>query len=231
MENIISYIQHLEKSIQNAEDGISKIDDFIKNMIGMTGRKTRHFYNNLLNYPDARYLEIGTWAGSSFCSALCGNKAVKALGIDNMEGYGNVIDLLKHNFSLYKGENNASILEEDCFKVNVKNIGKYNMFLYDGEHSYESHYKALTHYYDCLDDVFIFIVDDWNWKDPRKGTFNSIIDLDLEVLWSKEIRLTNDGSSTPNQFIHSTWWNGIGIFLLKKYPKNKLYNGIGERIK
>ena len=29
-------------------------------MDGMTGKKTRHFYNNLLNTEDARYLEIGT---------------------------------------------------------------------------------------------------------------------------------------------------------------------------
>lgn len=32
-------------------------------MDGMSGIKTRHFYNNLLNYYDARYLEIGTWKG------------------------------------------------------------------------------------------------------------------------------------------------------------------------
>lgn len=32
----------------------------------------------------------------------------------------------------------------------------------------------IKHYYHCLDDVFIFIVDDWNWKDVRDGTMNSI---------------------------------------------------------
>lgn len=216
-KDITSYIKHLETSIQNAEDGISKIDDYLKNMDGMTGIKTRHFYNNLLNYSDARYLEIGTWAGSSFCSALCGNKAALALGIDNWgEFYGNAREQLNHNFSLYKGENNADTLEQDCFQVDIASIGKYNMYLYDGNHSYEAQYKALTHYYDCLDDVFIFIVDDWNWEDPRKGTLDSISDLNLEILWSKEIRLTDDNTSTPSPFIYTTWWNGIGIFLLKK---------------
>ena len=36
----------------------------------MTGIKTRHFYNNILNTDDARYLEIGAWKGSSICSAM-----------------------------------------------------------------------------------------------------------------------------------------------------------------
>jgi hypothetical protein len=184
----------------------------------MSGIITRHFYNNLLNYPDARYLEIGTHAGSSFCSALCGNEAIKAIGIDNFseDKYANAKKLLNHNFSLYKGKNNAILLDEDCFKVNVNEIGKYNMYLYDGNHSYTAHYNALTYYYDCLDDIFIFIVDDWNWKEPRDGTLDSIKDLNLEIIWSKEIKLTDDNTSTPSPFIYSTWWNGIGMFLLKK---------------
>jgi hypothetical protein len=36
--------------------------------------------------------------------------------------------------------------------------------MYDGNHSNESHYNALLHYYLCLDDTFVFIVDDWNWE-------------------------------------------------------------------
>jgi hypothetical protein len=46
--------------------------------------------------------------------------------------------------------------------------------MYDGNHTNYSRYKALLHYYNCLDDVFIFIVDDWYWKDVRDITFNSI---------------------------------------------------------
>jgi hypothetical protein len=46
--------------------------------------------------------------------------------------------------------------------------------MYDGNHTNYSCYKALLHYYICLDDVFIFIVDDWYWKDVRDITFNSI---------------------------------------------------------
>ena len=41
---------HIETAFNNAENGISKITKDIINMEGMTGIKTRHFYNNLLNY-------------------------------------------------------------------------------------------------------------------------------------------------------------------------------------
>jgi len=77
-----TYKTLIETAFQNAENNVSKITNDIINMQGMSGIKTRHFYNNLLNTEDARYLEIGTWKGSSVCSAMCGNKA-KVICIDN----------------------------------------------------------------------------------------------------------------------------------------------------
>ena len=50
----------IETAFQNAENNISKITNDIINMEGMSGTKTRHLYNNLLNTKDSRYLEIGT---------------------------------------------------------------------------------------------------------------------------------------------------------------------------
>jgi hypothetical protein len=94
------------------------------------------------------------------------------------------------NFEKFKGENDANFIEDDCYKVDVSSLSKFNIYMYDGNHSNESHYKALLHYYHCLDDIFIFIVDDWNWIDVRDGTINSIRKLNLKILYEKEIRLT-----------------------------------------
>ena len=52
------------------------------------------------------------------------------------------------------------IIEQDCFKVDISKLDKFNIFLYDGNHSYESQYKSLEYYYDCLDNEFIFITVD-----------------------------------------------------------------------
>ena len=210
-----TYKTLIKSAFQNAENNISKITTDIINMEGMSGIKTRHFYNNLLNTEDARYLEIGTWQGSSVCSAMCGNKA-KVLCIDNWSEFGGPKDEFLVNFEKFKGENDATFIENDCYEVDVSVLPKFNIYMYDGNHTSESHYKALLHYYNCLDDVFIFIVDDWNWEDVRDGTINSIQNLNLKVLYEKEIRLTWDNSCTPLPQAKNTWWNGIYVAILQK---------------
>jgi hypothetical protein len=209
------YKELIENSLKNAENNISKINDEIIKMQGMSGTKTRHFYNNLLNIEDARFLEIGTWKGSSVCSAMYGNKA-KVICIDNWSEFDGPKEEFLQNFNKFKGENDATFIENNCFNVDVSLLPKFNIYMYDGNHTFESHYKALIHYYNNLDDIFIFIVDDWNWKDVREGTKKSIELLNLKVLYEKEIRLTFDESVTPEPELSQTWWNGIYIAILQK---------------
>lgn len=205
----------IETSFQNAENNISKITNDIMDIDGMSGMKTRHFYNNLLNTEDARYLEIGTWKGSSVCSAMYNNKA-KVVCIDNWSEFGGPKSEFLVNFEKFKGENDATFIENDCYKVDVSTLPKFNIYMYDGNHTVDSHYNALLHYYNCLDDIFIFIVDDWNSDDVRTGTINSIQKLNLKVLYEKEIRLTWDNSHTPLVEAKYTWWNGIYVAILQK---------------
>ena len=215
MDTYKTYKALIETSFQNAENGISKITTDIITMDGMSGTKTRHFYNNLLNTEDARYLEIGTWKGSSVCSAMMGNKA-NVVCIDNWSEFGGPKSEFLVNFEKFKGENSAKFIENDCYKVNVSTLPKFNMYMYDGNHTNESHYRALSHYYNCLDDIFIFIVDDWNWRDVRNGTISSIKKLNLKKLYEKEIRLTWDNSTTPEPQLSKNWWNGIYVAILQK---------------
>ena len=210
-----TYKTLIETSFKNAENNFSKITNDIINMDGMSGIKTRHFYNNLLNTEDARYLEIGTWKGSSVCSAMCGNKAY-VVCIDNWSEFGGPKNEFLANFERYKGENNATFIENDCYKVDISELSKFNIYMYDGNHSNESHYNALQHYYNCLDDIFIFIVDDWNWEDVRNGTISSIKKLNLKVLYEKEIRTTWDNSVPKEPELSKNWWNGIYVAILQK---------------
>jgi hypothetical protein len=206
----------IDKAFLNSDNNKSKITDDIINMDGMSGTKTRHFYNNLLDTEDARYLEIGTWKGSSVCSAMCYNKA-KVVCIDNWSEFGGPKSEFLANFEKFKGENDATFIENDCFQVDVSLLPKFNIYMYDGNHSNESHYKALLHYYSCLDDIFIFIVDDWNWKYVRDGTIDSIKKLKLKVLYEKEIRTTNNDThpewGSPEQ---KEWHNGIYVAIFQK---------------
>ena len=210
-----TYKTLIDLAFENAENNISKITNDIITMDGMSGTKTRHFYNNLLNTEGARYLEIGTWKGSTVCSAMCKNKA-KVICIDNWSQFGGPKNEFLKNFEKFKGENDATFIENDCYKVDVSKLPKFNIYMYDGNHTTENHCNALQYYYNCLDDIFIFIVDDWNWANIREGTINSIKKLNLKVLYEKEIRLTWDDSHTPQPEASQTWWNGIYVSILQK---------------
>jgi hypothetical protein len=208
--------QQIIKSIKDAENGISSISQDIINLEGMSGTKTRHFYNNVLkNISNPVYLEIGTWRGSTVCSAMYDNLAT-VVCIDNWSEFGGPFTDFLNNFNKFKGQNNAQFIESDCFKVDIQQLPKFNIYMYDGCHKEESHYNALIHYYDCLDDTFVFIVDDWNWEQVRNGTNNAIKTLNLEIVFVKEIRTSMDNSVPPQPMLSSEWWNGIGIFVLKK---------------
>jgi hypothetical protein len=187
-------------------------------MDGMTGIKTRHFYNNICNFNDIRYLEIGTYTGSSLCSAICNNK-MTCVAIDNWSEFcqNNTKQIFEKNFEKYKGQNNALFIEKNCWSVDITNIGKFNIYMYDGNHDESSHFKALNYYYPCLDDIFIYIVDDWNVPHIQKGTLNSIQKNNLTILFKKEIFNTVREWNVPGGFgKDGDWHNGISIFVLQK---------------
>lgn len=210
------YIAHLEKCFEKAEKKESKLIPAIHDIMGMTGEKTRHFYNNLLDMKDAVYLEIGCWQGSSTCSAMYGNKA-KVVAIDNFSSFGSPRQAFIDNFVKYKGDNDALFIDGDCFALDISILPKFNIYCFDGDHSEQSQFKGLDYFLPQMDDVFIFICDDYNWAAPRAGTYAAILKNSLSVVWSKEIRLTEDNEFTYSQEeADNTWWNGIGVFILKK---------------
>lgn len=208
--------EHIDRALTSATMEESSITEDILEMEGMSGVQTRHFYNAMLKMDDARYLEIGTWMGSSVCSALCGNKAT-VVCIDNWSEFGGPKEEFIQYFTRYKGENNARFIEADCFTVDVTTLPKFNIYLYDGAHDKESHYRALTHYYDCMDETFIFLVDDWGWPHVREATYRSITDLGLTIVYEREIR-TDLASMTEQQRCRARaqWWDGMYIAILQK---------------
>ncbi len=208
--------QHVETAFEKAVKGESKLTDKILKMEGMSGKKTRHLYNNLLNKDGIRYLEIGSWKGSSACSAMYGNRA-EVFCIDNWSQFSGPKSEFYRNFNAYRGENSAQFLEQDCFTVDVTQLPKFNIYLYDGDHARVSHYNALIHYYECLDDIFIYIVDDWNWKDVRDGTYESFKQLNVSVLYEKEVKTTDDDTHPPwGSEKQQDWHNGTYIAILQK---------------
>lgn len=204
---IRKYISHVAHAGMAAESYKSKCSPEILNIDGMSGAITRHFYNNVLSMENARYLEIGTWKGSSTCSAMFGNEA-DVVCVDNWSEFGDVKRYFLENVDKFKGANRLTIIEKDAFTTNISDFPhKFNIYLYDGHHSIESHAKSLTHLIDAMDDVFIFIVDDWDWQDTKTGTHQALAQLGLIVEYEQTYENPSGGQG---------WWNGCWVAVLRK---------------
>jgi len=149
-------IKHIVRSISSAEIGISKLNDSVLSIPGSTGIKIKHLLNNIVNFENSNYLEIGLNQGATLTAALFGNNLNRAYGIEVSEVYIKQILSYKKIFNI-----SFEFLNEDCFRLDLSRIkNKINVYLYDGEHTYEDQYRALEYYYSVLDDEFIFMVDD-----------------------------------------------------------------------
>lgn len=222
---MINLIEHTEKCIELAELRQSKLNNSNESPLvsnntinGLIGEKTQHFYNNLLSVEDVKYLEIGCWQGASTFAAMYKNTA-DVVVIDNWSEFGGRVEF-KENFDKFVGSNRVVVYDDDSFLINTTTLPTdFNIYMYDGDHSISSQYYALTYYINNLDNEFIYIVDDWNWEDVREGTHMAIQDLGLNILYSNEMRFTDDNTHTPRDEAYKNWWNGIGIFVLSKGNK------------
>ena len=201
MSKLVNYVKNSLKKTDNYE---SNLNNEILNMDVISGIKTRHFFNNICSMVKAKYLEIGSWKGSTVCSALYNNK-LTCLCIDNWSQFGGPKDEFINNFNKYKGNNDATFLERNCWNIRTSSIGRFNIYMYDGEHTEESQYNALIKYFIALDDEFIYIANNWKLDIVQKGTLKAIEYLKLTIEFEYKIDIENND-----------WNNGIGIFVLKK---------------
>lgn len=210
MELITRYIQHVDWCCEKSEMYESKLCAPLLSMEGMTGMKTRHFYNNICSLPGTRYLEIGTHAGSSICSAIYhNNNSIKlAMCVDNWSEFGGPKETFAKNLDTYKGETPVMFLESDCWAIDTQSLPKFNIYMYDAGHTVEDHEKALTHFVNCMDTIFIYIVDDWNWDQVRNGTYFGIEKAGLHIAYVRHFSSPCNG--------HADWWNGMAVFILQK---------------
>lgn len=185
---------------------------------GMSSPKVRHFLNNLGSLPGVKYLEIGTYKGSTLISAVHGNEG-DFFAIDNFTwGYR---DEFLQNLSTHGVREKIKFFDKNSWELDLAEIDKkINVYFYDGDHSTKSQAKALTYFRPVLADEFIYIVDDWRDSGDDKqsgamsGTWKGIEDADLEIVYESEApRTTNMPPGFEGQ---QGYHMGLGLFVLKK---------------
>ena len=207
----------LKSSFEGVQsEGHSPLPHEIRQIEGMSGQKYRSLINRLVgSMSDARYLEIGSWAGSTAAAALHGNR-VRALCIDNWSEFGGPRELFFANIKKVLTPNiQFEVIERDFRAVDYKDIGTFNIYLFDGPHAEKDQYDGIMIVQPALANPFILIVDDWNWREVRLGTFRALLDARCRVEASIEIR-TNENPKLAGRASH--WHNGYFIGVVNKTP-------------
>jgi hypothetical protein len=207
----------VSSALQATLTGGGKVPEDLLAIAGQSGRKYRQFVNTLVgSIEDARYLEVGTLTGSTLCSAIYGNK-VTATTIDNWSQFGGPKEKFARNLQRFKGaEAEVTTIDADFRAVDFGALGKFNVYLFDGPHTLKDQSDGVELALPALDEQFVLIVDDWNWKPVRLGTMTAIERLHLEIGYMAEIRTTLDGSTGPAHGPAGDWHNGYCITVLSK---------------
>jgi len=209
--------RHLISAFEAADNSSVTLPNEVRAIEGMSGQKYRSFINRLVQLtPDPKYLEIGSWAGSTACAAMSGNR-VEALCIDDWSLFGGPKEAFFANVSRIKTpEISFKFIEQDFRSIDFSALGKFNLYLFDGPHTEQDQYDGVLIAGPALRDKFVLIVDDWNWNWVRFGTFQAIADSDITVQCAVEIRTTHDNTHPVVSGRESDWHNGYFIAALKK---------------
>lgn len=178
---------------------------------GMSGQSFRLVLNRVAR-SGKNYLEIGTWRGSTACSAIDGND-LDAWLVDNWSEFGGPAgSALKNLSKVLRVNNKLSILSEDFTKVDFSAAldSMIDVYLFDGPHSESDHIAGAKVIGSLKFNSLVFIVDDWNWVDVRNGTMAGLNQMNLKLIYKIEIF-----SKGKKRFQYSRWHNGYCFFLIE----------------
>jgi len=206
------WIELINQSLNEAVEGKTSIPQYCLDLRGMSGMKYRAFINNLMRkIPNPRYLEIGTYTGSTLCAAVGDVPNIQALAVDNFS-YDNYCSLTvcQNNVDQVKDLTaNIKVMEQNFDDFDFSAHGKFNVYMYDADHREQDQKNAIIKCSPALEEYAIIIVDDWNYAPEKNGTSAGFRESQLEILAKWEI---DTGDHVPYP---SDWHCGYGIFLVK----------------
>ena len=215
----------LKTAYEFSEEANSKLPNSLFALYGQSGYQYRKFINKFIELtPDARYLEVGSWTGSTACSAMYGNNC-KVLCIDNWDpfnwdpSYGSPRNKFFENINTFKNDNvEFQCIESDFATVDYSTVGKFNVYLFDGPHAERDQYLGISLAQQALDDTYLLIVDDWNWEGVRNGTLKALSEVGNKIVSSIDIRSTQDNTHPVDGLAGPTskWHNGYFMAVIKK---------------
>ena len=201
-------LQHAADAVQRAQRGNTKLPPAMFQQPGMSSARVRILLNELCAFDACRYLEIGSWKGSTLLAASYRNPGT-FLGVDNFTEFGgSPDDFVQHTHAWYR-DCRFRLLQTDAWALDPAQVAPIDVYFYDGGHTEDEQYRAFTHFTDAFADTFIAVVDDWNELPVRHGTLRAFLDLRYRVL--QDWDLFTDGN--PDR---GGWWNGVYVAVVSK---------------
>lgn len=215
-------------AVEKAELNRSRLPDPFpdeKKEYSLSGYKGRTLLNELCHNFGIKYLEVGSYAGSTFCAALYKN-SINATAVDIWERFieqpraSIVKNLFFERVKKYEGSNGIRVVEDSIYDfATPEKIGTdYNVFFFDGDHTAQATEMAIVMADRCMTKEFIFVCDDYAMVSTRKGVADGISEMGYEVLYEKEL-----GSVQPYDWYldkrdasQPDWWCNYYIAVLRK---------------
>lgn len=215
-------IEAIKEAIEKAKNHQSKMDHVAWSVPALSSLKIRHLMNNL-GAISTRYFEAGVHRGGLFSSTIRNNNLLSAVSNDNfasdeVEGNDRIQPVFLQNVQRCLPEQTEFLnIWSDTFEVEPESVGVFgpiDLYLFDGDHSYESQRKAMTHFLPAMADEFIVCVDDWQYGDVKNGTMDGIAESGCEILFQET--LLNGHPYSEDEHRNMEWWRGFYVALLKK---------------
>ena len=227
--------QKVDKAIMRIAENIedTKLDDKIYNIRKqtqphpMSSKNSQVFINKLCEIlQPVNYLEVGIARGASFFAAAHKNKGY-FVGVDNWSKYPDNKSNAMKTFEAVKtdwihggGQEDfrIKIIEKNCWKKSLiehdLSQTKFDVFFYDGNHSYESQLKILQHFSPVLSDKLFLLVDDFCADIApvvQKAAWQAIENSDYKILFHRILYDSDIAVGKPRK-----WHSGMLVAYLEK---------------
>lgn len=207
-------VKHLHHSAEESRYHRSKLSNEIIALPGMSNDKVRHFMNNLGMMMDLKYLEIGTHTGSTAISFGYKNPVLLMTCVDNYSMAPEAEHNFKRNIQMHKKYlPKFDIWKRDCWEIDLNSLGIYDVLFYDGDHSFESQFRAICHFWPVLRSTFFLVVDDFNTLPACAGTMLGLNQMQATVLGVSMLPGIQLKGKIPPQW---GWWNGLFAAVIEK---------------
>ena len=227
VETCIEAFINSGKYLSNHKAYDPKDPDAYYNVPGLSSARVRHFLNNLCSQEGAVYLEVGVFAGSTFCAAIQNNDMVAAYANDNWSEpnlqparkditlpledvtVNTFVKNLQTNVTTDTLDFDIQVLNGDSSQLGKKDFKEdVNIIFYDGDNAEHKMIEFFNNMLGFTENVFTLVVDDANVEQNVAITKDWVENQKLNILYERE--LLND------QEDDKMWWNGLYVLVLSK---------------